>query len=128
MSLVKIGQVADTREHLLRMCKCISTRTLHIYWSISVKLDVQDLHTAQLSNSEMKLLRPLAVYTLYDHKTNNSILQELRITIILDNYKYIYIYIFNFSQSATILLVYIMFNIYNIRTTCFCFMPSSGPL
>ena len=32
----------------------------------------------------MKLLRPLAGYTLYDHKTNNSIRQESRITSILD--------------------------------------------
>jgi hypothetical protein len=34
--------------------------------------------------AEMKLLIPLAGYTLYDHKTNNSIRQELRITSILD--------------------------------------------
>jgi len=33
---------------------------------------------------EMKLLRPLAGYTLYDHKTNSSIRKELRITSILD--------------------------------------------
>ena len=32
----------------------------------------------------MKLLRPLAGYTLYDHKTNNSKRKELRITSILD--------------------------------------------
>ena len=32
----------------------------------------------------MKLLRPLAGYTLYDHKTNNSIPKELRITSTLD--------------------------------------------
>jgi len=32
----------------------------------------------------MKLLRPLAGYALYDHKTNNSIRKELRITRILD--------------------------------------------
>jgi len=29
-------------------------------------------------------LRPLAGYTLYDHKTNNSMRKELRITSILD--------------------------------------------
>jgi hypothetical protein len=34
--------------------------------------------------AEMKLLRHLAGYTLYDHNTNNSIHQELGITIILD--------------------------------------------
>jgi len=32
----------------------------------------------------MKLLRPLAGYTLYDHETNNYIRHELRITGILD--------------------------------------------
>ena len=34
--------------------------------------------------AEMKLLRPLAGYTLYDHKTNDYIRRELRITGILD--------------------------------------------
>ena len=33
---------------------------------------------------EMKLLRPLAGYTLYDHKTNDYIRRELRITGILN--------------------------------------------
>jgi len=32
----------------------------------------------------MKLLRPLAGYTIYDHKTNDHIRRELRITGILD--------------------------------------------
>jgi len=32
----------------------------------------------------MKLLRPLAGYTLYDHKINDYIRPELRITGILD--------------------------------------------
>ena len=32
----------------------------------------------------MKLLRPLAGYTFYDHKTNDYIRRELRITGILD--------------------------------------------
>ena len=34
--------------------------------------------------AEMKLLGPLAVYTLYDHKTNECIRRELQITGILD--------------------------------------------
>ena len=34
--------------------------------------------------AEMKLLRPLAGYTLYDHKTNDYIRCELHITGILD--------------------------------------------
>jgi len=35
--------------------------------------------------AEMKLLRPLVGYTLYDHETNDYIRRELRITGILDN-------------------------------------------
>jgi len=38
----------------------------------------------RIEAAEMKLLRLLAGYTLYDHKTNNSIRKELRITSILD--------------------------------------------
>ena len=34
--------------------------------------------------AEMKLLRPLAGYTLYDHKTSDYIRHELQITGILD--------------------------------------------
>jgi len=34
--------------------------------------------------AEMKLLRPLAGYTIYDHKTNDYIRRELQITCILD--------------------------------------------
>jgi len=37
----------------------------------------------------MKLLRPLAGYTLYDHRTNDCISRELQITGILDKiYEY----------------------------------------
>ena len=34
--------------------------------------------------AEMKLFKPLAGYTLYDHTTNDSIRRELQITCILD--------------------------------------------
>ena len=37
----------------------------------------------RIEAAEMKLLRPLAGYTLYDHKTNNYICHELHITGIL---------------------------------------------
>jgi len=42
------------------------------------------LQRRRIEEAEMKLLRPLAGYTLYDHKTNNFIRRELRITGILD--------------------------------------------
>ena len=34
----------------------------------------------RIEAAEMKLLRPLAGYTLYDHKTNDYIRRELQIT------------------------------------------------
>jgi hypothetical protein len=38
----------------------------------------------RIEKKEMKLLRPLAAYTLYDRKTNDSIRRELQISRILD--------------------------------------------
>jgi len=46
------------------------------------KTDV--LQRQRIDAAGMKLLRPLAGYTLYDHKTNVYIRRELRITGILD--------------------------------------------
>ena len=42
------------------------------------------LQRRRIEAAEMKLLRPLAGYTLYDHKINDYIRRELRITGILD--------------------------------------------
>ena len=42
------------------------------------------LQTRRIEAAELKLLRPLAGYTLYDHRTNDYIRRELRITGILD--------------------------------------------
>jgi len=42
------------------------------------------LQRRRIEAAEMKLLRPLAGYNLYDHKTNDYIRCELRITGILD--------------------------------------------
>jgi len=42
------------------------------------------LQRRRIEEAEMKSLRPLADYTLYDHKTNDYIRHELRITGILD--------------------------------------------
>jgi len=42
------------------------------------------LQRRRIEAAEMKLLRPLAGYTLYDHKTNDYIRRELRITDMLD--------------------------------------------
>ena len=42
------------------------------------------LKRRRIEAAEMKLLRPLAGYTLYDHKTNDYIRRDLLITGILD--------------------------------------------
>jgi len=42
------------------------------------------IHKRRTEAAEKKLLRPLAGYTLYDHKTNDYIRRELRITGLLD--------------------------------------------
>jgi len=42
------------------------------------------LQRRRIEAAEMKLLRPLAGYTLYDHRTNDYIRRELRITGIID--------------------------------------------
>jgi len=42
------------------------------------------LQRRRIEAAEMKLLRPLAGYTLYGHKTNDYIRRKLRITGILD--------------------------------------------
>jgi len=42
------------------------------------------LQRRRIEAAEMKLLRPLSGHTLYDHKTNDYICRELRITGILD--------------------------------------------
>jgi hypothetical protein len=42
------------------------------------------LRRRRIEEAEMKLLIPLAGYTLYDHKTNDSVRRELQTECILD--------------------------------------------
>jgi len=55
---------------------------LNILFAICIL--IEEFFHLQTQAAEMKLLRPLAGYTLYDHKTNDYIRSELRITGILD--------------------------------------------
>ena len=50
----------------------------------SENLTLTALQRRRTEAAEMKLLRPLAGYTLYDHKANDYIRRELRIAGILD--------------------------------------------
>jgi len=45
---------------------------------------ILNIRFARIEAAEIKLLRPLAGYTLYDHKTDDYTRRELRITGILD--------------------------------------------
>jgi len=50
----------------------------------SENLTLTALQRQRIDVAETKLLRPLAGYTVYDHKTNDYIRRELRITGIID--------------------------------------------
>ena len=79
-----------------------------------------------LASSTVSVCKPIQGRLIHDKQQT-----EQQATEGHKNYKYIYIYIhthFNFSHSTTILLVYILFIIYNIQATSFGFLPSSGPL
>jgi len=55
-----------------------------LYWTLTA------LQRRRIEAAEMTSLRPLAGYTLYDHKTNDYIRRELRITGVLykiDDYR-----------------------------------------
>jgi len=90
--LAKFLQLIDTIKRTIFM-KVRKETTLKIYntlvlptflygsenWTLTV------LQRRRIEAAEMKLLRPLAGYTLHDHKTNDYIRRELRITGILGN-------------------------------------------
>jgi len=64
--------------------KIYSTLVLPIflYWSENWTLTA--LQRRRIEEAEMKLLRPLAGYTLLDHKTKDSVRRELQTECILD--------------------------------------------
>jgi len=64
--------------------KIYNTLVLHTFLYGSENWTQTALQRRRIEEAEMKLLRPLAGYTLYDHKTNDYICRELRITGILD--------------------------------------------
>ena len=64
--------------------KIYNTLVLPIILYGSENWTLTALQRRRIEAAEMKLLRPVAGYTLYDHKTNDYIRRELRITGILD--------------------------------------------
>jgi len=64
--------------------KVITETILKIYNTLIVNWTLTALQRRRIEAAEMKLLRPLTGYTLHDHKTNDFICRELKITGILD--------------------------------------------
>jgi len=64
--------------------KIYNTLVLPTFLYGSENWTLTTLQRRRIEAAEMKLLRPLAGYTLYDHKTNDYICRELRIAGILD--------------------------------------------
>jgi len=64
--------------------KIYNTLVLPTFLYGSENLTLTALQRRRIEAAEMKLLRPLAGYTLYDHKTNDYIRRELWITGVLD--------------------------------------------
>jgi len=68
-------------ETILKLCNTLVLPTF-LYGSENCTLT--SLQGRRIEAAEMKLLRPLAGYTLYDHKTNDSIRRKLQTDCILD--------------------------------------------
>jgi len=64
--------------------KIYNTLLLPIFLYGSENWTLTALQRRRIEAAEMKLLRPLAGYTLYDHKTNDSVRRELQTECILD--------------------------------------------
>ena len=64
--------------------KIYNTLVLPTFLYGSENFNLTALRRQRIEAAKMKLLRPLAGYTLYDHKTNDYVRRELRITGIID--------------------------------------------
>jgi len=58
--------------------KIYNTLVLPTFLYVSENWTLTALQTRRTEAAEMKLLRPLAGYTLHDHKTNDSLRRELQ--------------------------------------------------
>jgi len=64
--------------------KIYNTEVLPTFLFGSGNWNLTALQRPRIEAAEMKLMIPLAGYTLYDHKTNDYIRREIRITNVLD--------------------------------------------
>jgi hypothetical protein len=82
-----IGTIKRTVFRKVRMetiLKIYNTLVLATCLYGSENWTLTTLRRRRIEAAEMKLLRPLAGYTLYDHKTNDSVRRELQTEFLLD--------------------------------------------
>jgi len=81
-----LGQINIVHIYSFTILKIYNTLVLTKFLYGSENWTLTALQRRSIEAAEMKLLRPMAGYTLYDHKTSDYIRRELRITGILDVY------------------------------------------
>jgi hypothetical protein len=75
----------DSREvRTENILKIYNTLVLPTFLYGSESWTLTALQRRRIEAAEMKLLRPLAGYTFYDHKTNDSVRRELQTECIMD--------------------------------------------
>ena len=79
---IKITTFKNVRKETI--LKIYHTLVLPTFLYGSENWSLTALQSRRIEAAEMNLLKPLAAYTLYDHKTKDYIRRELRITGILD--------------------------------------------
>jgi hypothetical protein len=71
------------KERTETILKIYNTLVMPKFLYGSENWTLKALHRRRIEAEEMKLLRPLTCYTIYDHKTNDSIRRELQNECIL---------------------------------------------
>jgi len=82
-----VGTIKKTIFRKVRtktILKIYNTLVLPTFLYGSENWTLTALQARRIEAAEMKLLRPLAGYTLYDHKTNDSVRRELQTECMLD--------------------------------------------
>jgi len=79
-----IKRTIFTKVRTETILKIYNTLVLPTFLYGSENWTLTALQRRRIEAAEMKLLRPLVDYTLYDHKTNDSVRRELQTECILD--------------------------------------------
>jgi hypothetical protein len=77
--IVTIKRTIFKKERTETILKLCNNLVLSTFLYVSENWTSTASQRQRIVAAEIKLLRPLAGYTLYDHKTNDSIRRELKI-------------------------------------------------